>query len=74
MEDPSFQIKSPCTGICTLNDRNVCAGCFRSLDEIARWGSSNLFEKSSILARCESRKLALESESLAEGKSLVPAS
>ena len=28
---------SPCVKNCSLNDRNICQGCFRSLDEICRW-------------------------------------
>ncbi|WP_265499328.1 DUF1289 domain-containing protein [Paracoccus beibuensis] len=33
-------IASPCVGICTLDDDlRICTGCYRSLDEIASWGS-----------------------------------
>ncbi|MGB1925913.1 MAG: DUF1289 domain-containing protein [Rubripirellula sp.] len=56
MDDQSFQPKSPCTGICKLHPQNYCIGCFRSLDEIAQWGSSNAQEKESILSRCDARK------------------
>jgi predicted Fe-S protein YdhL (DUF1289 family) len=33
-------IESPCIKICTMNAASgLCAGCGRTLDEIARWGS-----------------------------------
>jgi uncharacterized protein len=28
---------SPCTGICTLDERDLCEGCFRTGAEIAAW-------------------------------------
>jgi len=30
---------SPCVGICTLNEDNVCIGCGRHIDEIIERGS-----------------------------------
>lgn len=30
-------IESPCIGQCCLNDRDICLGCYRSLDEITNW-------------------------------------
>lgn len=35
----SQTILSPCIGTCTLRDDSLCAGCWRHVDEIARWGS-----------------------------------
>jgi uncharacterized protein len=29
--------ESPCVGVCTPGDDDFCLGCFRSLEEIARW-------------------------------------
>lgn len=31
------EVASPCVGVCALNDDEICAGCGRSLDEIAIW-------------------------------------
>lgn len=28
---------SPCTKVCTLDERQVCIGCGRSIDEIVEW-------------------------------------
>ncbi|MEZ5465093.1 MAG: DUF1289 domain-containing protein [Lysobacteraceae bacterium] len=30
-------ILSPCIGVCTLDARGQCTGCFRSTEEIANW-------------------------------------
>lgn len=35
-----MEIPSPCIDICTLDQREVCVGCGRHIDEIAAWGSS----------------------------------
>lgn len=28
---------SPCNGICALNAKDFCSGCFRTADEIGAW-------------------------------------
>lgn len=50
---------SPCVGICsvTVGD-TVCRGCFRTLDDIARWSSLNAEQLGERLAR---RRELLES-------------
>ncbi|MCX7107896.1 MAG: DUF1289 domain-containing protein [Methylococcales bacterium] len=30
-------VSSPCISKCSLNDKNICIGCFRSIDEITLW-------------------------------------
>ena len=30
---------SPCIGVCTLNEKNICIGCNRHIDEIIDMGS-----------------------------------
>ncbi|MEC7679768.1 MAG: DUF1289 domain-containing protein [Planctomycetota bacterium] len=52
-------LQSPCTGICKLNRQNICEGCFRTVDEIARWGSSSRAEQSEMVAKCEARRQTL---------------
>lgn len=36
----------------------VCEGCYRTLDEIARWGGASEADKREILARIARRKAA----------------
>ena len=45
-----MQVKSPCVNICTVKD-NVCIGCGRTLEEIARWTRMSEEERKSINAR-----------------------
>ncbi|AIY64643.1 DUF1289 domain-containing protein [Pseudoalteromonas piratica] len=49
-------IKSPCVENCCLNDKDVCLGCFRTLDEILSWSSMSLSQKQTTLNLCEQRK------------------
>jgi len=44
-------IASPCTKVCTIDPRSdLCRGCGRSLDEIARWMSLSETERARIMA------------------------
>lgn len=49
-------IKSPCIGNCCLNDKDVCLGCFRTLDEILSWSSMSLLQKQTTLSLCKQRR------------------
>lgn len=44
-------IPSPCVRNCCLDDRNVCVGCGRTLDEILRWTRLTPAERSVVLTR-----------------------
>jgi hypothetical protein len=43
---PPQAILSPCVGICRLDARGFCEGCYRTGDEIARWRSMSDTERS----------------------------
>lgn len=30
---------SPCVGVCTLDEDDLCMGCSRTMDEIGQWGT-----------------------------------
>ena len=52
----SDNIPSPCLSVCRVDATSeVCDGCWRTLDEIARWGSSSNPEKQAIWALIEQR-------------------
>ena len=36
-----IQSDSPCIGVCTLNEQNVCIGCNRHIDEIIQRGNDD---------------------------------
>ena len=58
--DRAMNIESPCINVCRMRaDTGYCEGCFRSLDEIARWSGSADAEKLRILAAAERRRAAL---------------
>lgn len=44
-------VQSPCVANCKLNDKEICGGCFRTLDEILDWSSSTNEEKQAIVNR-----------------------
>ncbi|MGB3621993.1 DUF1289 domain-containing protein [Ketobacter sp. MCCC 1A13808] len=50
-------VMSPCVGVCALDDDDVCIGCFRSGQEITRWGYVDNEGKRDILRKVEERML-----------------
>ncbi|WP_428669440.1 DUF1289 domain-containing protein [Reyranella sp.] len=64
MADPAPQpyaarrVMSPCKSICIMDSRsNLCLGCKRTIDEIARWSMMNDDERRTIVASLKARKL-----------------
>ncbi|MFV1982970.1 MAG: DUF1289 domain-containing protein [Thiohalomonadales bacterium] len=51
-------INSPCIRNCCLNEDDHCLGCFRSINEIINWSSSDCSLQKSILENCERRRHA----------------
>lgn len=50
-------VASPCRNICVMDAaRGWCQGCFRTLEEIARWSGAADPEKESILAAVARRR------------------
>ena len=47
---------SPCISICSLDESDICLGCFRSADEITDWFMAGPEEKRAILRRAEQRR------------------
>jgi len=48
-------LASPCVRNCCLDERNVCMGCGRSLEEIIAWGTASDTDKAATLARARAR-------------------
>ena len=58
--DLSGEIVSPCISICRMNAAtDLCAGCFRTRDEIATWGNADDAGKRAVWARIDTRMAAL---------------
>ena len=48
---------SPCVRNCSLDENDICLGCFRSLEEIKAWGNSPDDMRKEILESAEKRKM-----------------
>ena len=49
---------SPCINICRMNaDTGYCEGCFRTLDEIARWSAYDDLSRKRILSAIDARRM-----------------
>lgn len=55
MDQKTF-IPSPCIRKCGLDDREICRGCFRSIDEIISWETMNSEERQQTLDNCRQRR------------------
>ena len=51
-------VPSPCVSICALDDNNVCLGCYRSGEEISRWGEMSNEEKRAVMDKVGERERA----------------
>jgi len=50
-------VASPCVNVCVMDDATgLCRGCWRTLDEIARWSVMSDRDKRSVIAMLEQRK------------------
>ena len=53
----AHEVPSPCTNICTIDvATGWCAGCLRTIDEIAAWGSLDNAAKRAVLKRLPVRR------------------
>ncbi|NQY89032.1 MAG: DUF1289 domain-containing protein [Colwellia sp.] len=50
------KVVSPCVGKCTLDENDICVGCYRLVSEISGWLDTPEHEKIEIIARCRKRK------------------
>lgn len=54
----TLDIASPCRGICRIDEeRQLCEGCLRTLDEIGRWSRMDVAQKRAVLSACLQRQL-----------------
>jgi len=54
--DQTVRVESPCIRKCTLDDDDICVGCFRSLDEICAWGGASNGERREVLELALARR------------------
>ena len=49
MNDP--RPASPCINVCVLDAEQICTGCGRTIEEIARWGQMSAAEQWQVVGR-----------------------
>jgi predicted Fe-S protein YdhL (DUF1289 family) len=64
-----IEIPSPCIGVCRLDPASgLCAGCMRTLDEIAAWPAASDAERLAIVQRLRARRRAVGRTSAADSR------
>jgi predicted Fe-S protein YdhL (DUF1289 family) len=51
-----MKVDSPCIQVCQLDGREVCLGCYRTRDEIARWTQMTEAEKFQVVSILAARR------------------
>ncbi|MFT2109710.1 DUF1289 domain-containing protein [Marinomonas sp. 2405UD68-3] len=49
-------VVSPCTNVCSLDDDDICIGCYRTGGEITKWGRASIAEQKEILEKVKERE------------------
>jgi hypothetical protein len=67
--DAVLDIPSPCIGVCRLDPvSGLCAGCMRTLAEIAAWPGADDDERLAIVQRLRARRRAAGRTSAADSR------
>lgn len=53
------EVASPCIKVCVVDDRGICRGCLRTLEEIAAWSRLGDAERREVLVRIAARRTAV---------------
>ena len=55
------EIDSPCVNICIVHPQaNICAGCFRTIDEISGWSNMTAEQRKEIIKELPNRSSKLK--------------
>ena len=54
--ESTTRLQSPCVRKCTLDDDDVCVGCFRNIEEICAWGGASNEKRLRILKQAAARR------------------
>ncbi len=58
MNEQKTPVRSPCTGVCALDEQDLCIACRRSGMEIAEWGVMNDQQKLEVYNLIRQREQA----------------
>ena len=62
---PPRSVTTPCIKVCVVDgDSGLCLGCYRTLDEIARWAAIDEDERQAILSELPARRDRIAPEKL----------
>ena len=54
-------VRSPCISVCRIEENTgYCAGCYRTIDEIAEWGTMTDDRKSDVWEALRRRRVTLD--------------
>lgn len=51
-------IVSPCISVCSINDTGLCAGCYRTIDEITEWWNMSDAQRAEVMHILGAREAA----------------
>jgi len=64
-----IEIPSPCIGVCRMDPATgLCAGCMRTLDEIAAWPRASHVQRLQIVEQLRARRRAAGRTSVADSR------
>ncbi|MEO0990458.1 MAG: DUF1289 domain-containing protein, partial [Pseudomonadota bacterium] len=50
------EVESPCIKVCVIHpEARICAGCYRTMDEISAWGRMTQEERRAVIAELPDR-------------------
>ncbi|MFD2179601.1 DUF1289 domain-containing protein [Veronia pacifica] len=61
-----FDVPSPCIGVCQVNNKGYCKGCFRSRDERFHWNDLSGDQRLQVIRLCRQRYLRISRARLAK--------
>jgi len=65
MDSAPAPIATPCVKVCVVDgESGLCLGCYRTLNEVARWSSLLQSERSQIMAALPGRRTRVRPEKL----------
>ncbi|PKF50936.1 DUF1289 domain-containing protein [Enterovibrio nigricans] len=50
-----FTVPSPCIGVCQVNNKGYCKGCFRSRNERFQWNDFTNEQRRNVVRLCKQR-------------------
>ncbi|MFM2482917.1 DUF1289 domain-containing protein [Celerinatantimonas sp. YJH-8] len=52
-----FPLQSPCLGICEMNEKGLCRGCFRTREERFAWSKLSPDQQRNVIRLAHNRKV-----------------